>query len=342
MTPQTILDQYLHRMFLDHDCVVVPGLGGFVCNRRAASYDEQRQELVPPSRSILFNERLVHHDGVLVQAVAHAESITFDEALKRVEEEAETLKRAIAAGKTVNIAHVGRLYTGSNQRVQFLADEEMERMLASFGLRRIPIRPLAPARIVKNAPSKSPSTTKVIHMPLARVAAAIAVPVLGGIGMFMMDSWNGEDALMRPLSVTAVSSEYLPRFEEEAIPAWSDAEALKTEEPVTAVDTPEEEPAVIETAAIADQPVGAPAETGQAGLYMLVAGAFSVEANAQTLALSLQENGFDAEVFLQDGGLHIVTFATHVEEDSARAHLELLRTQQISKNAWLKPWKVIR
>jgi len=58
--------------------------------------------------------------------------------------------------------------------------------------------------------------------------------------------------------------------------------------------------------------------------------------------LSLQENGFDAEVFLQDGGLHIVTFATHVEEDSARAHLELLRKQQISKNAWLKPWKVIR
>jgi hypothetical protein len=342
MTPQTILDQYLHRMFLDHDCVVVPGLGGFVCNRRAASYDEQRQELVPPSRSILFNERLVHHDGVLVQAVAHAESITFDEALKRVVEEAESLKRAIAAGKTVNIAHVGRLYTGSNQRVQFLADEEMERMLASFGLRRIPIRPLAPARIVKNAPSKSPSTTKVIHMPLARVAAAIAVPVLGGIGMFMMDSWNGEDALMRPLSVTAVSSEYLPRFEGEAIPAWSDAEALETEESETAVATPEEEPAVIETAAIADQPVGVPAETNEAGLYMLVAGAFSVEANAQTLALSLRENGFDAEVFLQDGGLHIVTFATHVEEDSARAHLELLRTQQISKNAWLKPWKVIR
>lgn len=341
MTPQTILDQYLHRMFLDHDCVVVPGLGGFVCNRRAASYDEQRQELVPPSRSILFNERLVHHDGVLVQAVAHAESITFDEALKRVEEEAETLKRAIAAGKTVNIAHVGRLYTGSNQRVQFLADEEMERMLASFGLRRIPIRPLAPARMVKTA-KPATSTTKVIHMPLARVAAAIAVPVLGGIGMFMMDSWNGEDALMRPLSVTAVTSDYLPRFEGEAIPVWSDVEALKTEEPVTAVATLEEEPAVIETLSAADQPVGAPAETGEAGLYMLVAGAFSVEVNAQTLALSLQENGFDAEVFLQDGGLHIVTFATHAEEDSARAHLELLRKQQISKNAWLKPWKVIR
>jgi len=342
MTPQTVLDQYLHRLFLDHDCVVVPELGGFVCNRRAASFDEQRKELVPPSRSILFNERLIHHDGVLVQAVAQAEGITFDEALKRVVEEAESLKRAIASGKTINIAHVGRLYMGSNQRVQFLADEEMERMLASFGLRRIPIRPLAPARIVNPEAHKAPSTTKVIHMPFARVAAAIAVPVLGGIGMFMMDSWNGDDALMRPLSVTSVPSEYLPRFEGEAIPTWSDVEALETEEPVTAVVTPDEEPEVIVTATVTAMPVGAPAEVEEAGLYMLVAGAFSVEANAQSLALNLQENGFDAEVFLQDGGLHIVTYATHVEEGSARAHLELLRAQQISKNAWLKPWKVIR
>ena len=78
------------------------------------------------------------------------------------------------------------------------------------------------------------------------------------------------------------------------------------------------------------------------GLYMLVAGAFSVEANAQVLAKDLVTNGFAAEVFEQDGGLHIVTYATHLDEQSARLHLEELRKQEISQNAWLKPWKVIR
>jgi hypothetical protein len=37
-----------------------------------------------------------------------------------------------------------------------------------------------------------------------------------------------------------------------------------------------------------------------------------------------------------------VTYATHLEEQSARMHLEELRKQEISQNAWLKPWKVIR
>ena len=78
------------------------------------------------------------------------------------------------------------------------------------------------------------------------------------------------------------------------------------------------------------------------GLYMLVAGSFSMEANAQVLANDLVANGFDAQVFEQDGGLHIVTYATHLDEQSARMHLEELRTQRISENAWLKPWKVIR
>ena len=38
----------------------------------------------------------------------------------------------------------------------------------------------------------------------------------------------------------------------------------------------------------------------------------------------------------------IVTYSTHLEEQSARMHLEELRKQEISQNAWLKPWKVIR
>ena len=87
-----LLDHHLHRLFLDHDCIVVPGLGGFVCNRKPARYDDKRQELIPPSRTILFNERIVHHDGVLVQAIAQKSGLSLDEALGAVESEASVLE----------------------------------------------------------------------------------------------------------------------------------------------------------------------------------------------------------------------------------------------------------
>lgn len=339
------LDQFLHPLFLDHDCVVVPGLGGFVCNRQAARYDEARQELVPPYRSVLFNERLIHHDGVLAQAVARAEGTTLDEAVALIEAEVDQLKQEIAAGKTVAIARVGRMYKGNQDRLQFMADEEMERMLRSFGLRKIPLRPLAnaseiPATPAQPAPAKAgkvialPDAESVV--PLGRIAAAIAVPVIGGLGMFISDSWNSEGARLSAINVPAAVASYEPRFEGEAVPSWDDVQALAEE---AAVAEPEMEAAE----EVAPEAVGAPAALDEnPGLYMLVAGAFSVEGNALTLAQELTAKGFDSEVFAQDGGLHIVTYATHVDEASARAHLAHLRTQAVSENAWLKPWKVIR
>ena len=227
-----ILDQYLHPLFLDHDCIVVPELGGFVCNRQSAQYDEARQELTPPYRSVLFNERLVHHDGVLAQAVSRAKGITFDEAVKAIALEVTQLKAEISGGSTVTIDRVGRLYKGKNERVQFLADEAMERMLRSFGLRNIPLRPIAPAASQPQLPQ--PPKGKVIPMPapavpvpLARVAAALAVPIIGGLGMFLTDSWEAQDARMSAINVPAVVAAFEPRFEGEAVPSWDDVEALE-------------------------------------------------------------------------------------------------------------------
>ena len=64
LTPDEVL-KVLPGLFWDHDCVMLPGLGGFVCNPRSAWYDEDKHQIVPPSRDVLFNPRLTTNDGVL-------------------------------------------------------------------------------------------------------------------------------------------------------------------------------------------------------------------------------------------------------------------------------------
>lgn len=347
----TLLNQYLHRLFLDHDCVVVPGLGGFVCNRKASFYDEHRGELVPPSRGILFNQELVHHDGVLVHTVAQGESITMDFALEQISSEAAAIKLQITSGKTVSIEHVGRLYAGANGRIRFMADVEMEKMLQSFGLRRIPLLPQAHLA----NPIDTTSGGKIRPLPAAangmrwsRIAAAIAVPVLGGAALFYSGGIQESSALMSAFSWNVTPAEYQPRFEGEGVPKWSDVEVLDEELNESAPSIPEfeisytpaEQKAAVTTV---DYYAGSTAKTDEeTAMFMLVAGAFSVESNAVRLAKKLRSEGFDSEVFLQDGGLHIVTYATHLEEESARKHLNVLRAQKASKSAWMKPWKVVR
>ena len=317
-----LLNHHLHRLFLDHDCVVVPGLGGFVCNRKPARYDESRQELVPPLRSVLFNERILHHDGVLVESIVRRECISFDEALAAVEAESASLKAYIQAGKTVRIHQVGRLFAGDEGRLQFMPDEEMVRILRSFGLKRIPLQPLEkqpsservlPAsRIVPISATTQPAE----QSPWLRVAAAIAVPVIGGAGMFFMD-YSGQDAaLMSTLPLPApthYSAEYQPRFTEEAIPTW---------ESINPVDVGAE-------AYVEEEP-----KTGH--VFLLVAGSFSVQSNAINLSNDFNEQGFDSEVLLQESGLHLVTFATHFDEEMSRTEFSQLRIDESTSRAWLK------
>ena len=327
-----LLDHHLHRLFLDHDCIVVPGLGGFVCNRKPAKYDDSRQELIPPSRSILFNERIVHHDGVLVQSIARKLRISFDEALVQVEAESAALKAEMQGGKTVRIQQVGRLFFGEQGHMMFMPDEEMERILRSFGLKRIPLpllnaqteqKPIQPAGRIISMPQANLAENQA---PWLRIAAAIAVPVIGGAGMFFADNMGDDAALMSAIPVSIQSYDqafYQPRFVEEDVPTWEsivEGKATNVEPIEDKIEEPKEALIVSESNA----------------MYMLVAGSFSIESNALNLSAELTRKGFDSEVFRQDNGLHVVTYSTHFNENSARTQLAELRSESSTERAWLK------
>ena len=76
--------------------------------------------------------------------------------------------------------------------------------------------------------------------------------------------------------------------------------------------------------------------TKNSEVFMLVAGSFSVESNAMNLSADLTRKGFDSEVYLQDSGLHLVTFSAHADERIARTRLAELRGEKSTQRAWLK------
>ena len=84
LTPADVL-QALPGMFWDHDCVMLPGLGGFVCNPRSAWYDEAQQQIVPPSRDVLFNPRLTTNDGLVAGELMAKHGVAYPEAIQAVD-----------------------------------------------------------------------------------------------------------------------------------------------------------------------------------------------------------------------------------------------------------------
>lgn len=48
------LSKHIEVLLLENDCVIVPGLGGFIAHKRQAAYSIQKGEFMPPLRTIGF------------------------------------------------------------------------------------------------------------------------------------------------------------------------------------------------------------------------------------------------------------------------------------------------
>ena len=66
------LVKHIEILLLDHDCVVVPQIGGFVTCNAPAKYVEEENLFLPPIRTVGFNERLKADDGLLVRSYVEA------------------------------------------------------------------------------------------------------------------------------------------------------------------------------------------------------------------------------------------------------------------------------
>ena len=386
-------------MFWDHDCVMLPGLGGFVCNPRSAWYDEAKRQIVPPSRDVLFNARLTTNDGLVANELMAKRGVMYPEALKAVEGLVEHLQQQLEAGTTVELPGLGKLYREEDQQVRFMADAEFERMLQSFGHASIPLvarevaapKPVTTTPKALNAPSPEPAVAKTTSEPrvipfrvqLARAAAAVAIP-LTLAGAYLLADPAGNETLLgsNPLwNAVPVTATYAP-VERDADVAVM-AEAVQTEqgesieafvsrtdwEGLLEFDVMEGRPAAgglrvmvpaqpeaeaealelvveaevveeVETPVVLDAPEPIPASAPVAKpapvKFMIVGGAFGVQANAEKLASSMRSEGFDTSLHYQNhNGLTVVSMGGYATEAYAREALADARARGHEK-AWLK------
>jgi hypothetical protein len=333
----------LRRLFLDHDCVVVPGLGGFVLHAVPARYDSDALVLHPPGREVVFNPRLIHNDGVLAHALAVHAGMSYAAALAAVEGEAETMRRELTAGGTVVLDGVGRLYREEGV-VRFVADGELEWVLRSYGLQRLPLAPL-----VQQLKLVEPAVADVeVHAPevpvipfrrrVLRAAAILALPATVGGALWLSSGASGERFGWSVAPSDAVSS-YIPRFSVEALTlpaphteavfadAWpSDADELRfhfrseqvSENGVRIVRSPSAP--VPEVAAALPAPEEAPLPAVVAA-YEVVIGAFAQTANADRLASRLERQGHPAHTVLRSDGLTLVVWGGYPDAASAETGL---------------------
>lgn len=140
------LARHIEVLLLENDCVIVPGLGGFIAHYCSSKYNEETHEFCPPVRSIGFNPKLVMNDGLLVQSYMQAYNTDFPDATRKIKVVVEALKEKLYQDGHVCLNQVGTLYYNINGVYEF---EPVENGfftpalygLTTFTLQKLPFRP---------------------------------------------------------------------------------------------------------------------------------------------------------------------------------------------------------
>ena len=118
------LDKYIRELLLQHDCVILPGLGGFIANYKPAEFDVSQKSVLPPSRQLLFNPNLIHNDGLLYAHVSKETDYGYKEVQAMAEVYFKTIKYEVGKGLKFVFEDLGYLFLNKARKIEFAQETE--------------------------------------------------------------------------------------------------------------------------------------------------------------------------------------------------------------------------
>lgn len=104
------LARHIEVLLLENDCVIVPGLGGFIAHNKAAEFKDSANVFCPPVRTIGFNPQLIINDGLLAQSYMQAYDTDFPDASRKIESVVSQIKDSLYKNGQSELENIGTLY----------------------------------------------------------------------------------------------------------------------------------------------------------------------------------------------------------------------------------------
>jgi nucleoid DNA-binding protein len=285
---------FIRELLFGHDCVIVPGFGGFIGNYTPARIDKSSGTFYPPVKQISFNRNLNHNDGLLVGRISGSSDINYGDARNIVEEFVADLRRKLEKGEKVVFDNIGSFVNNQEGNIQFEPDRNVNYHLDSYGLESFQCMPLegydVRKRIIRQA-GKDPVRQASVRRILWR--AAVIIPLLAVMVAVPLKT----DLFKTRVETTNLNPLVTAEFEnnKKAVDDGIKEESAKVEENVTPVSETPVAPEII-------VPVAAETNT-----YFLITGSFKSEENAVTQVNMLKEEGFTPEIVAAPNGFYRVS-----------------------------------
>lgn len=335
------------QLLLRHNCVVVPGFGGFVAKQIAAEIDLDKGLIAPPKKALLFNRFLLTDDGLLLAEFARIKGLYYEEAKAQLQAHTDKLQRQLAAGETIHLPKLGTFARQQDGQISFEQDRFFNLLLSSYGLANLnfvaqPVQAAQETPIIELQPNSAPN-----KINWTRVAAAACILPFAFYSFWIPTQTNAlQSGLFSSSDFNPLHRQDAPGYVKTSLELESETQAPEAETPLTfqegtftSFETYEWQPGFNFVVKVPAAPVSLESsesnpttpEANAPAAFDLIVGCFSNLQNAQNLVLKLKRDGFAARL-IQNGPL------TKVSAGSAQNLSELQQIQQQAAARGLQGW----
>lgn len=356
------LSRHIESLMLKHDCVIVPGLGGFVTQYVPARRVDDEQLFLPPCRSVGFNPQLSLNDGLLVQSYMQAYDTNYPETVKLIDDAVNQLKDKLREEGEYELVGIGRLTLGIGGKYDFTPYESGVLSPELYGLDAVSVPKLTQQQkseqtevVVNNKAKKKKLHVKrtekdytiSINRELVNYVAAAVVAIFfyciwatplsntpqteqqtaSVVYEQLFNQSAHHQGFAKAVPVEAVKS--VPSTAEAPVaqPASTTQVASATPAPTTHA-TPQAQPAPQSTAAQKELSL-------TKGKYTLVLASAISESNANDFSQKLKKEGYPEASPYRRGKMVRVVYGSYANEQAAQEALAKLRKHNAFADAWV-------
>lgn len=125
---------YIGDLLFEYECVVIPGLGGFLTRDHAAYIHPMKHYFKPPHREVVFNPMLRTNDGLLLNHIARSEKLAYQDAKSRLDRFVMKCLSVMDEGKKIHFRNIGSITYNKERQIVFEPDTNQNYLAESFGL----------------------------------------------------------------------------------------------------------------------------------------------------------------------------------------------------------------
>lgn len=338
------LAQHIEALLLENDCVIVPGLGGFVAHYAPAVRVEEDNLFLPPIRTIGFNPQLNLNDGILAQSYMTVYDTNFSDATKRVEKEVSSLISILHEEGTADLDNIGELRYTIQNTYEFLPYDDKITTPYLYGLDSFVMKELCALQrpeekiLAPLLPKEKKSYEIKINRTLLRNTAAM----IAAIALFFFMSTPVENTYVEKDNYAQLlPTDLFEKIEKQSVAMTpvtigqtSGRERTATaKKEVVATRAAVTKPIAVKEIKVAKAPE-AEVKQPENHYHIIVAGGIGLK-DAEKIAEQLRKQGFAQAKALSNTDkvrVSIMSFAT--SEEATRQMLQL-RKNEAYQNAWM-------